>query len=113
MFEKNDKRKLYWLIDQFLIGKINSRTFCKQYYECYDLELNTDLLTKLEKNAFSSLSEVVNRFSEFKEDLSKYPRAFFNEEQLFDKVRKTKKLLVVNGMYHSLTKAAIGMDDSG
>ena len=93
MLNKNDKKRLYWLIGQYLTKKINARTFCNEYYYCYDLELDTDFLSRKEFKAFSELSKIVNRFSEFKEDLKEYPGAYFNEQELEQKILETKDLL--------------------
>jgi len=89
MFEKNNKKRLYWLMDEFLLRRIDARTFCNEYYYCYDLELDSDLLDNKEKKAFAELSIVVNRFSEFEEDLLKYPGTYFTEKQLREKMNTT------------------------
>ena len=39
MYEKNDKRRVYWLIDLYLAGKIDDKTFCDEFYYSYDLEI--------------------------------------------------------------------------
>lgn len=93
MFCKNDKKKLYWLIDQYLSNQISARTFCDEYYHCYDLELERTTLNDHETQAFSDLSKIVNRFTEFTEDLQQYPGVYFNEEQLKQKAIETKKIL--------------------
>lgn len=93
MFEKTDKRRLYWLIKEYLAGKIDAPTFCNEYYYCYDLELDYKSLTQEEAEAFYQLSKVVGRFSEFDEDHQKYPGTYSTEEELKKKVIETKKLL--------------------
>ena len=40
MYEKNDKRRVYWLIDLYLAGKIDDKTFCDEFYYSYDLEMD-------------------------------------------------------------------------
>ena len=64
MFEKEDKRRLYWLIDQYLSGKITERVFCDEFYYCYDLEMDYTTLTEFEHRIFSELSTIRGRFSE-------------------------------------------------
>lgn len=88
MFLKSDKKRLYWLIDQYLLGQIKSQDFCYEFHDCYDLELDLDSLTELEHKIFSDLSLVAGRFSSFEKDLKKYPAFFFNEEQLREKVQE-------------------------
>lgn len=96
MFEKNDKKRVYWLIDQYLSGKINAKVFCDEFYYSYDLEINSKSLTELEHKAFSDLSTVAGRFSEFEEDHKNCPKAFFTEEELRQKVIETKNTLKMN-----------------
>jgi len=93
MFEKNDKRRLYWLIDQYLLGKITERVFCDEFYYSYSLEISDDILTELEQKYFSDLDKVSSRFSEYEEDHKLDARAFFTVEQLKEKIIETKEKL--------------------
>lgn len=93
MFEKSDKRRLYWLIDQYLASKIDARAFCDEFYYSYDLEMDYETLSEDEQGMFSDLSTVVSRFSEFQEDISCHPKAYFTEEQLKEKIVETKEKL--------------------
>lgn len=93
MFQKSDKRRLYWLMDQYLSNKIDAWTFCNEYHDCYDLEVNLDSLTDTEDKAFSELSTIAGRFSNIEEDLKMYPGTYFTEKELKQKVTETKKLL--------------------
>jgi hypothetical protein len=95
MFEKKDKRRLSWLIDMYLEGKITARTFCDEYYYSYDLEIDNKDLNELEQQAFSELSKISSRFSEFPEDHAALPRGFYTEEQLKKKIEETKKRLTI------------------
>ncbi len=54
MYEKNDKRRVYWLIDLYLAGKIDDKTFCDEFYYSYDLEMDGSTLTKLEREVFQT-----------------------------------------------------------
>jgi len=93
MFEKEDKRRLYWLIDQYLSGKITERVFCDEFYYSYSLEISDDILTELEQKYFSDLDKVSSRFSEYEEDHKLDARAFFTVEQLREKIIETKEKL--------------------
>ncbi|GHV44572.1 hypothetical protein FACS1894180_6080 [Bacteroidia bacterium] len=93
MFEKNDKRRLYQLIDMYLSGIITASVFCDEFYYCYDLELDYETLTDIEQQYFSKLGTVSGRFSEFEEDHKLASKAFFTEEQLKDKIVETKEKL--------------------
>lgn len=96
MLGKKDKKRLYLLIDQYLLGKINARAFCDEYYYCHDLELERDSLTDLEETTFSELGKVASRFSEFEEDLKKYPAVYFAEAQLKQKIKEMAEILKIS-----------------
>ena len=68
VFEKNDKRQLYWLMDNYLSGKFTAKTFCTEFYYSYDLEIDTDVFSNSEEKLLSLLSTVSGCFSEFEED---------------------------------------------
>lgn len=92
MYEKTNKRRLYWLIDMYLYGKIDASTFCDEYYYCHDQELDRDkVLNAKEQQAFEELSTVAGRFSPYKEDHS----FLYTEEQLKQTVIDTKEVLKV------------------
>lgn len=93
MYEKTDKRRIYQLMDMFLTGQIDAWTFCYEYYNCYDLELDMDTLTELEAKAFYDLSTISGRFTNIEEDLKIYPGTYFTEEQLKLKIIETKDKL--------------------
>lgn len=93
MFEKNDKRRLYQLMNMYLSDTISSKVFCDEFYYSYDLEVSDDDLTEFEQKAFSELSKISDRFSEFEEDLVKYPDTYYNEEELRKKIIETKDKL--------------------
>jgi hypothetical protein len=93
MFPKDDKRRLYQLIDMFLAKQITASVFCDEFYYSYDLEIDYDTLSALEYSAFSELEKVSSRFSQFNEDLEKYPGVYYNEEELKQKILETKEKL--------------------
>jgi hypothetical protein len=93
MFEKSDKRRLYQLMDMYLSGKITADVFCNEFYYSYDLEIDSDVLTDIEEIAFAGLSSVAARFSGFEEDHIKYPKVYFTEQELKQKILETKEHL--------------------
>ena len=42
-FKKSDKRRLYELIQLYLLGQIDEVLFCDEFYYCYDIELEDEL----------------------------------------------------------------------
>lgn len=93
MFEKNDKRRLYQLMDMYLSKQINGWTFCNEYYYSYSLEIEIDDLTDIEQSAFSELDKISSRYTDVEKDLIKYPDTYYNEEQLKQKIIETKEML--------------------
>lgn len=93
MFKKEDKKKLYWLIDQYLLGKINASTFDDEFNICYNLHLDYDTLTFTEEKIFSDLGIVASRFSPYEKDHSDFPNAFYTEEELKEKILEAKEKL--------------------
>ncbi len=93
MFNKDDKRRLYQLMDLFLEEQITASFFCNEFYYSYDLEIDNETLSKVEQLAFSDLSSVSSRFSQFNEDFEKYPGVYYNETQLRKKIIETRERL--------------------
>ena len=93
MYKKNDIRRLYWLIEEYLKGSINEATFCDEFYYSYDLEIDKISLNDIEKSAFSELGKVTSRFSQHEDDHKLDARAFVSAEELRKKVIETKEKL--------------------
>lgn len=93
VFEKTDIRRVYWLIDLYLTNKISADIFCNEFYVCYDLEVDKDILTQEEHTAFSELSTIAGRCSTFAEDHINLPGVYYTEQDLKNKVNEVKKLL--------------------
>ena len=93
MFKNNDKNKLYWLIDQYLLQNINAWDFCREYHACYDLELDLSTLTDKEYPLFSELSTVAGRFSPYQNDHATYPGVYYTEAELTNSVKNIKYVL--------------------
>lgn len=93
IYEDNDKRRLYWLIDQYINGNIDESFFCDKFYYSYDLGINCDDLNNVEKKAFHGLNEVVSRFSPYKEDELLDSKAFSTKKELQQKILETYRSL--------------------
>ena len=93
MYEKNDKRHLLWLMDEYLAGQINESVFCDEYYSSFDLEINKDNLTQNELKAYNELNLIVSRFSPFEQDHQLDPRAFSSKDELREEIIKTRNII--------------------
>lgn len=93
MYDKSDKRRLYWLIDQYLSSKIDEAAFCDEFYLSYDLEINNETLTAIERQVFKELSKVSSRFSQYAEDHKLDAKAFSTIQELKQRIIETKETL--------------------
>lgn len=93
MYEKKDKRRLYWLIDEYIEGRINGSSFCDEYYFSYAMEINHSDLLDVEKVQFENISKTASRFSEFAEDHELDSKAFSDEKELRQTILEAKKIL--------------------
>ncbi|MEN2486654.1 hypothetical protein AAYQ05_02535 [Flavobacterium sp. B11] len=99
MYKKNDKRRLYWLINKYLLNEIDESTFCNEFYYSYDLEINVNAFTNNEKIFFSELNEVTSRFSQYEEDHMMDSKAFSDIDELKKKIIETKIKLEGEGLF--------------
>ena len=93
MYERTDKRRLYQLIEMYLTGKLDESIFCDDFIHSYDVELDHATLTEEEHQALRELGKVASRFSEFEDDLKKYPGVYFTKEDVRLKILETKERL--------------------
>ena len=63
MYAKNDKRRLYQLMDMYVDGVITASVFCDEFYYAYDLEIADKDLTETERYMFTELDKISSRFS--------------------------------------------------
>lgn len=92
MFDINDKRILYWLIELYLAHKINASNFCDNFHVSFVNEIDTSTFEDQEFVIFSILNDVVQRYSSSSSDLTLWP-GFVNSEQLLKAVVKAKSEL--------------------
>lgn len=93
MYNNDDRRRIYWLIDEYLSGRINGWTFSNEFYYSYCLEIQIEKLSDLERAAFSELDRITSRYTDVHVDIVKYPGIYYGEEDLKQKVIETKNKL--------------------
>lgn len=93
MYARNDKRRIYQLINMYLSKEITTSKFCNEFYYCYCIDLNHTTLTKIELYYFNELDQVCSRFSEYEEDHKLDPHAFSTEIEVFQKVQQIYYIL--------------------
>ena len=95
MYEKSDKRRLYWLMECYLDGKIDESTFCDEYYYSHDLEIgrNSNSFSIEEKTLFFELEMFLNQFAPDEQFHKRFPGSFWTKQELHDKIRDTYETL--------------------
>lgn len=89
------KQQLYYLLKAFLQREYDVATFCEVFESIFYPDIPSDELTSGELAVFNSLAEVVDRFSPFDEDFTKYPNVYRNEEEVKKAIyRATDKLII-------------------
>ena len=92
MYDKNDKRRLYWLIEQYLSNKMDETTFCNDFHDTLVNEMYYEGLSEIENEVFRDLSDVSQRFSEYEEDFKLWSK-FVTAKQLREKILETREKL--------------------
>lgn len=93
MEERSPKQRLYWLIDLLLNGKIETSTFCNEFHITYDHDSDINEFSSEEIQCFGELAKLSARFSEFEDDLKKYPNVYTSEKEIRDKVSEIVHVL--------------------
>ena len=95
MYEKSDKRRLYWLMECYLDGKIDESTFCDEYYYSHDLEIgrNSNSFSIEEKTLFFELEMFLNQFAPDEQFHKRFPGSFWTKQELHYKIRDTYETL--------------------
>ncbi len=96
MYQKSDKRFLYYIIDLYLRGEIDESTFCDELYYSYVLEIDESTLTSVENKIFSELEAITSRFSEFEEDYQMDSKAFATKDEVRKEINRVKEILLDN-----------------
>ena len=68
MSDMESRDRIYWLIDEYKSGNIDTQTFCTEFERLYNFELKKDLLLKVERQAFSRLFDRVVYYSPFPDE---------------------------------------------
>ncbi len=99
IYPKDDKRRLYWLIELYLADEIDVKTFCDEVYYSYGQEIDAGTLNNVEKEAFKALYTVTDRFSPFESDFKLAPGVYKNENEVRDAALQAREIL---GEYFNL-----------
>jgi len=64
--------KLYWLIRLYVSGHHDVGTFCREFEQTYNFEIDSSKLSARERSVFAELFEKVTRYSPFRRDIDEY-----------------------------------------
>jgi len=87
------KQQLYYLINEYYNCNYDTVTFCNTYYDVFYPNIPTDELSEFELDEFKEIGKVVSRFSQYKEDFTNCPNAFYNEDDVKSIVEAVYKKL--------------------
>ena len=95
--------KLHQLVDQYLARKMNEIDFSDQFFEIYNIIIDVNDLTDLEKKVFDNLNKVVCDFIEYREksDLSAIS---FTTQKLKREIKNIKSSLIQQDIYDDSDK---------
>lgn len=77
------KEMLYFLLDEYLSGKMNTENFNRNFVPIFNVDTDYSLLSKEEHELFSKLSDIASRSSNYKEDINNRGFHSFNEVHEF------------------------------
>lgn len=94
MYEKNDKRYLYWIIDLYLENKINTESFSNSFNSSYVIEIDKNNLEDWEYCIFNKIDTVTGRYNEDTSDIPENLKYFFyTGDEVRILVKKAKESL--------------------
>jgi hypothetical protein len=88
MYKKTEKRRLYWLIDAYLMGVLSIQEFIDEFYYCYSLKLDKSVLNSHEKKIFDDLNDKINRYSDL--DSTNFPDVYYDKFYIKDYITNSK-----------------------
>jgi hypothetical protein len=68
-----DRAKLYWLIELYLSGHHDVGTFCREFEQTYNFEVDRSKLAANEQTVFRDLFDNVSLYSPFENELKAVP----------------------------------------
>ncbi|TCL71551.1 self-protective colicin-like immunity protein [Hydrogenispora ethanolica] len=86
------KERLYHLIRLLVKNQCEIKSFCNDFTDLYNLEIDYQTLTREEQMKFKELAMITSRFSPFEDDLLNYD-CYYSEQQIRDKVQEVIKQL--------------------
>lgn len=86
------KEQLYYLINEYIKGNYNTKTFCNQFTIIFNTEVDYEDLNEVENKLFLELSSITTRFSPYEEDFA-FKNVYYNEQDVKTAVLKIKSKL--------------------
>jgi hypothetical protein len=91
VIEKNDKRRLFLLVDRYLIDQVTPSVFYREYSNL-SLLLEAGFLSTEEQKLFSELHSITSKFCDDEDELKKQaPGFFYTKQELKQKITTVKQ----------------------
>ncbi|MCA1057601.1 hypothetical protein LCL96_01555 [Rossellomorea aquimaris] len=89
----NPKEQIYYLLNEYSKGNYDTKTFCDQFTNIFNIEIDYEKLSDLEYRLFNNLSKVTARFSPYDEDLI-FSNVYYNEQDIKREVLSLQEILI-------------------
>ena len=89
-----EKEKLYYLVREYSKGNYNTKVFCDEFSNIYNVEIDYAILNEVERQYFSNLCEITDRFSEYEDELQ-IPNMYYSEEDVRKAVERLMEALSI------------------
>lgn len=86
------KEQIYYLINEYIKGNYDTKTFCDQFTIIFNTETDYENLNQLENKLFLKLSSFTSRFSPYEEDFL-FENVYYTEQEIKQEVLKVKSEL--------------------
>lgn len=85
--EMTERDKLWYLINGVFNGEYDVETFCSEFTNIYNLDMDYSQLSKQEKQEFEDLCSMAERFSNDENEL-KIPNMYYSESDILERIKK-------------------------
>lgn len=88
----SNKKRICLLIDRYLRKEISEEEFCSEFFTLYDLEIETNCLSDIEKRTFDKVNLLVNDYWGNKEEEESFPpesKSLANFRQTIEMAKRT------------------------
>ncbi|MBQ7646555.1 MAG: hypothetical protein IJS94_04725 [Clostridia bacterium] len=92
--KRRRKREIVLLLKMYARGEYDTASFCNIFCSLYNYANDArSSFSYRERETLDEFSDIVERFSNYEEDLKEYPRFYYTEEKVKEAFEKVKRIL--------------------